>query len=192
MITNNLFPQLHSAYHSHHSPEIALFRGNEWFTHECGQGQCIALTTAGFKCRLRHRWPWDFTTIASNNTRCPWYCSFLVQIVLGREILKNLHKGYTVAAVWLKEGVSLKVLVSKRFCLLFIHRICSLNASARLSYCARKSCPITPLLRKPHWLPVCYCFEYKILPWTTKFLHGEGVAARMRGYSDGKREETNR
>jgi len=72
---------------------------------------------------------------------------------------------------------------------LFIHRICSLNASARLIYCALKSCPITPLLRELHWLPVCYCFEYKILPWPAKFLHSKGVAAWMRGYSAGKREE---
>ena len=36
-----------------------------------------------------------------------------------------------------------------------------MNASARLVYCAPKSCHITPLLRELHWLPVCYRIEYK-------------------------------
>ena len=36
----------------------------------------------------------DFATIASNKSRCLWYCSFLVQIELGREISNySLHKG---------------------------------------------------------------------------------------------------
>ena len=36
----------------------------------------------------------DFATIASNKTRCLSYCSFLVQIELGREISNySLHKG---------------------------------------------------------------------------------------------------
>ena len=47
-----------------------------------------------------------------------------------------------------------------------------MNASARLVYCALKSCYITPLLRKLHWLPVCYCIEYKIILLTFKVLHG--------------------
>ena len=38
-----------------------------------------------------------------------------------------------------------------------------MNASARLVYCAPKSCHITPLLRELHWLPVCYRIEYKII-----------------------------
>ena len=66
--------------------------------------------------------------------------------------------------------MSLKVLVSDRFCLLFIHKICSLNASARLIYCAPKSCHIMPLLLELHWLPVCYRFEYKILLHTFEVL----------------------
>ena len=32
-------------------------------------------------------------------TRCLWYCSFLVQIVLGREISKNMLEGDPLAAV---------------------------------------------------------------------------------------------
>ena len=35
-----------------------------------------------------------------------------------------------------------------------------MNASARLVYCAPKSCHITPLRRELHWLPVCYRIEY--------------------------------
>ena len=49
-----------------------------------------------------------------------------------------------------------------------------MNASARLVYCAPKSCHITPLLRELHWLPVCYCIEYKIILLTFKVLHGMG------------------
>ena len=40
-----------------------------------------------------------------------------------------------------------------------------MNASARLVYCAPKSCHITPLLRELHWLPVCYLIIY-----STKYL----------------------
>ena len=47
-----------------------------------------------------------------------------------------------------------------------------MNASARLVYCAPKSCHITPLLRELHWLPVCYRIEYKIILLTFKVLHG--------------------
>ena len=47
-----------------------------------------------------------------------------------------------------------------------------MNASARLVYCAPKSCHITPLLRELHWLPICYRIEYKILLLTFKVLHG--------------------
>ena len=47
-----------------------------------------------------------------------------------------------------------------------------MNASARLVYCAPKSCHITPLLRELHWLPVCYRMEYKIILLTFKVLHG--------------------
>ena len=47
-----------------------------------------------------------------------------------------------------------------------------MNASARLVYCAPKSCHITPLLRELHWLPVCYHIEYKIILLTFKVLHG--------------------
>ena len=36
-----------------------------------------------------------------------------------------------------------------------------MNASARLVYCAPKSCHVTPLLRELHWLPVCYRIENK-------------------------------
>ena len=43
-----------------------------------------------------------------------------------------------------------------------------MNASARLVYCAPKSCHITPLLRELHWLPVCYRIEYKIILLTFK------------------------
>ena len=46
-----------------------------------------------------------------------------------------------------------------------------MNASARLVYCAPKSCRITPLLRELHWLPVCYRIEYKIILLTFKVLH---------------------
>ena len=49
-----------------------------------------------------------------------------------------------------------------------------MNASARLVYCAPKSCHITPLLRELHWLPVCYHIEYKIILLTFKVLHGMG------------------
>ena len=49
-----------------------------------------------------------------------------------------------------------------------------MNASARLVYCAPKSCHITPLLRELHWLPVCYHIEYKIFLFTFKVLHGMG------------------
>ena len=49
-----------------------------------------------------------------------------------------------------------------------------MNASARLVYCAPKSCHITPLLRELHWLPVCYRIEYKIILLTFKVLHGMG------------------
>ena len=147
-----------------------IVKGNEWSTHEYGQGPCITLTTTGIECRLWQRWPWDFTTIASNKTRCLWYCSFLVQIVLEKEISKNLHKGDALAAVWLKMGCPLKVLVSDRFCLLFIHKVCSLIAGARLIYCAPKSYHIMPLLRELHWLSFCYRFEYKILLHTFKVL----------------------
>ena len=146
-----------------------IVKSNEWSTHEYGQEPSITLTTAGFECRLRQHWPWDFTTIASNKTRCLWYCSFLVQIVLGREILKNLHKGDALAAVWLKMGCPLKVLVSGRFCLLFIHKICSLNAGACLIYRAPKSYHIMPLLRELHCLSVCYRFEYKYCSIHLKF-----------------------
>ncbi|XP_067045506.1 uncharacterized protein [Acropora muricata] len=44
-----------------------------------------------------------------------------------------------------------------------------MNASARLVYCAPKSCHITPLLRELHWLPVCYRIEYKIILLTFKY-----------------------
>ena len=98
MITNNLFPQLQSG--------VCIVKHNKWCTREYGQGPCITFTTAGFKCRLRHRWPGDFTTNASKETRCLWYCSFLVQIVLEREISKNMHEGDALAAVWLKMGCS--------------------------------------------------------------------------------------
>ena len=47
-----------------------------------------------------------------------------------------------------------------------------MNASARLVYRAPKYCHITPLLRKLHWLPVCYHMEYKIILLTFKVLHG--------------------
>ena len=47
-----------------------------------------------------------------------------------------------------------------------------MNASARLVYCAPKSCHITPVLRELHWLPVCYRIEYKIILLTFKVLHG--------------------
>ena len=47
-----------------------------------------------------------------------------------------------------------------------------MNASARLVYCAPKSCHITPLLCELHWLPVCYHIEYKIILLTFKVLHG--------------------
>ena len=47
-----------------------------------------------------------------------------------------------------------------------------MNASARLVYCAPKSCHITPLLRELHWLPVCHRIEYKIILLTFKVLHG--------------------
>ena len=47
-----------------------------------------------------------------------------------------------------------------------------MNASARLVYCAPKSCHITPLPRELHWLPVCYRIEYKIILLTFKVLHG--------------------
>ena len=66
-------------------------------------------------------------------------------------------------------GCPLKVLVSDRFCLLFIHKICSLNAGARLIYCAPKSYHIMPLLRELHWLSVCYRFEYKYCSIHLKF-----------------------
>ena len=46
-----------------------------------------------------------------------------------------------------------------------------MNASARLVYCAPKSCHITPLLRELHWLPVCYRIEYKIILLIFKVLH---------------------
>ena len=49
---------------------------------------------------------------------------------------------------------------------------CVMNASALLVYCAWKSCHITPLLRKLHWLPVCYRIKYKIILLTFKVLHG--------------------
>ena len=47
-----------------------------------------------------------------------------------------------------------------------------MNTSARLVYCAPKSCHITPLLRELHWLSICYRVEYKILLLTFKVLHG--------------------
>ena len=49
-----------------------------------------------------------------------------------------------------------------------------MNASARLVYCAPKSCHIAPLLRELHWLPVSYCIEYRIILLTFKVhvLHG--------------------
>ena len=47
-----------------------------------------------------------------------------------------------------------------------------MNSSARLVYCAPKSCHITPLLRELHWLPVCYRIEYKITLLTFKVLRG--------------------
>ena len=47
-----------------------------------------------------------------------------------------------------------------------------MNASARLVYCAPKSCHITPLLHELHWLPVCYRIKYKIILLTFKVLHG--------------------
>ena len=66
-------------------------------------------------------------------------------------------------------GCPLKVLVSGRFCLVFIHKICSLNAGACLIYCAPKSYHIMPLLRELHWLSVCYRFEYKYCSIHLKF-----------------------
>ena len=49
-----------------------------------------------------------------------------------------------------------------------------MNASARLVYCAPKSCHITPLLCELHWPPVCYRIKYKIILLTFKVLHGMG------------------
>ena len=46
-----------------------------------------------------------------------------------------------------------------------------LNASARLIYCASKSCHITPLLQELHWLAVCYRIECKRLLLTFKVLY---------------------
>ncbi len=43
-----------------------------------------------------------------------------------------------------------------------------MNASARLVYRAPKYCHITPLLREPHWLPVRFRIDFKILLITFK------------------------
>ena len=103
-------------------------------------------TSAGFKCRL----------LVVRGTALSWFKSNLE----GRS--QRICIKETLSQPFDLKRVSLKVLVQDRFCLLFIHKTCSLNASARLIYCARKSCPITPLLRELHWLLVCCCFEYKI------------------------------
>ena len=52
MIKNNLFPQLQSAYRSHHSAETALLKVKKRFAHEYEQGACITLSVIRLECRL--------------------------------------------------------------------------------------------------------------------------------------------
>ena len=121
-----------------------------------------------------------------NKSRCPLYCSFLVQIELGREISKNLHKETLSQPFDLKWSVPQGSCLGPLLFLLFIHKTCSLNASARLIYCARKSCPITRLCFASY---IGYLFATVLNTKSAKLLHGKCVAAWMRGYSAGKREE---
>ena len=48
------------------------------------------------------------------------------------------------------------------------------NSATRLVSLSRKYDHITPILHELHWLPVKYCFIYKILLLTYKCLHGMG------------------
>ena len=68
MIKNNLFPQLQSAYRSHHSTETAqprsqgplllgpsgdcIVKSKKRFAHEYEQGACITLGVIRLECRL--------------------------------------------------------------------------------------------------------------------------------------------
>ena len=52
MIKNNLFPQLQSAYCSHHSTETALLKEKKRFAHEYEHGACITLGVIRLECRL--------------------------------------------------------------------------------------------------------------------------------------------
>ena len=52
MFKNNLFPQLQSAYRSHHSTETVLLKVKKLFAHEYEQGACITLGVITLECRF--------------------------------------------------------------------------------------------------------------------------------------------
>ena len=102
MINNNIFPQLQSGYCSHHSTETALLKVKNNLLMNMEESRVSLLLLLDLSAAIDTVDHGIFLQSLQKKTRCLWYCSFLVKIVLGTEISKNLHKGDALTAVWLK------------------------------------------------------------------------------------------